>query len=122
MVRKLGIIIAVLCMIATFAVKAGAEQAAPSTGNAQVQGQAQADQIRQEMESLRQQAEQIRSQIEQIRAQVKPLREQLHSIREKIKDDKGKLRRLKVGNREEHREHHQQALQQHQAPATPQQQ
>ena len=72
MVRRLGVIVIVLCMLFVFTLKANAQQAPSNTAP---QGQGPAAQLRQEIQSLRQQAEQIHSQLQQLEAQAKPLRE-----------------------------------------------
>ena len=108
MMRKVGIIVVVLCMAVIFTLKANAEQV-QSGSNVQAQGEG--SQLRQEIQSLQQQAQQLHSQLQQLEAQAKPLREQLRSIREKIRADREKLRVL----RGERREHRQDMRQQHQA-------
>ena len=92
MLRKLGIVIAVLFVLAVFTLKTNAHQLIPG-GNPQ--GQGQGDQLRQEIQSLQQQAEKLELQIQQIEAQAKPLKEQLHSVRAKIRQNREKIRNLR---------------------------
>ena len=103
MIRRLWVMIAILCMAFTFVLKANAQQ--PPIGG-KPKGYGEGEQLRQEIAALEQQAKPLREQVEHIEAQAKPIRAQLRPIQEKIKDDRKEM---------------QQNSQQQQAPAVPQQ-
>ncbi len=61
MMRRLGVVVAILCIVVTSTLKANAEQA--TTGGS-AQGQGVGEQLRQEIESLRKQGEQLCSKLQ----------------------------------------------------------
>jgi peptidoglycan hydrolase CwlO-like protein len=116
MMRKFGVVIAVLFMAAAFALRVNAEQ---TTNTAKPQGNGEAAQLHREIEALEQQAKPLRAQLQPIEAQVKPLRaqiqqleaqakpirEQLRPIQQKIKADREKLQGLRGERQEGSKEH-----------------
>ena len=110
MIRRLLVMIAVLSMVATFALKVNAQQ--PTANTTRPQGQGEGAQLRQRIEALEQQAKQLRVQLEQIEAKARPIREQFRYIQDKIKVEREKLRYLHEERREERKEHYQEMKQQ----------
>ena len=96
--RKIAVGFFTLCLALTFALKANADNSTTTGGNSQ--GNAEAQQLRQEIQALRQQAEPLRQQLQETRAKAEGLRDQLRPIVEKIKADREKLEAMHGGHRE----------------------
>jgi peptidoglycan hydrolase CwlO-like protein len=90
--RRLRIWVAVIFIIAVYALKVDLQ---PATASINSRTKEDITQIQEEIKTLNQQAEQIDSEIKKIEAQAKPLKKQLRSIQEKIKADKEELKGLR---------------------------
>jgi len=113
MLRKLGIVIVGLCLVAVFTLKANAQQTTPS---ANPQGQGRGAQLRQE---IRQRIETLRHEEQEIVAKIKELRERLNSIRERIRRERERLQGLRGGQQGHHGQGQPNAQPQQQPASTP---